>query len=629
MNHSDETRRHEHAAARKRALLIRRIGAGLLVALALGLGGYMLYVLPLSAGKLLALAGCALMVVEALLLAVDLRVSKGLQAVMGVLCILLVGLGLITHFYVLDGGRLIPRYEALLKVKVEDEYPEHFTEMISVTHLDMYKSTVMDFKPIQSLKSLKKLDIRENYAFSQAEHDALAEALPNCEIRWSVPVKQIHFDSADAEVDLRDVLLSTDELRSLFAAYPDKKFAYRVPLLGERFAPDVDALDLTEHNVDAAAIADALYMLPYVKDVDLRGQAVPATDVAYLSDTFPDVDFKFTFDVPQSAMSSEDTWVKVTGSVDTLMDYMAFVDYMPKLELVDASNIELNETQEAAVRAYANGDKVRYGLRVFDQFVTSDISELYLDGYNVGSVEAVEHAIARLPKLKKVSLLESGLSQDQYGQLFDEHPDIKFVFWIYFGKYKLRTDATAFSTLLGDLNHYHYKDATFEPLRYCTDLMMLDLGHCEITSIENFRGLTKLRVLILADNKLTDISPIVDLKDLEYLELFLNDITDLTPLTALTKLEDFNIFYNPIYGNYTPLKQMKSLKRLWIGGCRLDEGMVRDLQRALPDCKINVEGKSSTGHGWREHPHFFTLKWMYIKHQYIPFSDDVERPPGV
>ena len=628
MIQSEENKRLEHAARKKRIMLFRRIGAVLLLALAVAVGVF-LYPLPLSAGKLMGWAGCGLLVVEALLLAVNLRVSIGLQTVLGVLCILLLGLGYIKHFYVVENHRFIPRYEALIRQKVVDEYPEHFTEMRSLTHLDMYRSTVLDFEPIKALKSLKKLDIRENYAFGQEEHDELAAALPNCQIRWSVPVKQIHFDSADAEVDLRDVLLTREELRALFATYPDKRFAYRVPLLGERFAPDVDELDLTDHDVNAEDIADALYMLPSVKRVDLRGQAAPAKDVAYLSDTFPDVRFSFTFDVPQTAMTSEDTWVKVTGSPETLMAYLDYVDYMPKLELVDAANIELNETQMAKVRAHANGDKVRYGLRVFDQFVTSDLSELYLDGYNVGSVEAVEHAIALLPKLKKVSLLESGLNQDQYGQLFDEHPDIKFVFWVYFGKYKLRTDATSFSTLLGDMNHYHYRDATFEPLRYCTDLMMLDLGHCEITSLENFRGLTKLRVLILADNKLTDIEPIRDLKDLEYIELFLNDITDLRPLTALTKLEDLNIFYNPIYGGYTPLKSMKQLKRLWIGGCRLDALMLRDLQRALPNTKINVEGKSSTGHGWREHPHFFTLKWMYIKGEYIPFSDDVERPPGV
>jgi len=624
MNQSEENNPRKRADRKKRLMIYRYIGAGLLLAMAVALGIF-LHTLELSAGKLMGCAACALLVVEALLLVVNLKVSRGLQAVLGVLCILLLGLGYIKQYYVVVGSRFVPRYKMLPRLTVEDEYPEHFTEMESLRYLDMRNSTILDFEPIQSLKSLEILDIRGNYAFGQSDHDAVAAALPNCDIRWSVPVKHIHFDSTAEEVDLRDLLLSTDELRTLFAAYPEKRFAYRVPLLGERFAPDVEELDLTDHLVDSDIISDALMMLPKVTKVDLRGRPVSAETVASLSDGFPDVDFSFTFDVPQSAMSTGDTWVKVTGSPEDLMAYMDFIDYMPKLEYVEASSIELNEEQADAVRAHANGDKVRYGLRVFDQFVTSDITELNLDGINVGSVEAVEESIARLPQLEKISLLDSGLSQDQCGQLFDGHPDIKFVFWVTFGKYRMRTDATAFSTLLGDGNDYGYNDATFEPIRYCTDLRLLDLGHNKITSMENFRGLTKLRVLILADNKLTDIAPIADLKELEYVELFLNDITDLTPLTELKNLVDLNIFYNPIYGHYTPLKSMTQLRRLWIGGCRLDASMLKDLQRALGKTKINVEGRSSTGMGWRNHPHFRTLKQMYEEKRYIPFDDSPEQ----
>ncbi len=620
MNEAEESKRRGHAKRKKRILIYRRIGAVLLVGMAVAVALF-LHTLKLSPGKIMGGAGCALLLVEALLLSVDLEVSKPLQAIVGVCCILLLGLGYIREYYVVVGNRFVPRYKMLPRAKVIEEYPEHFTEMESLKYLDMRGSTLKDFKPIQSLKSLERLDLRDNYAFTQHEHDTLAAALPNCDIYWSVPVKYIHFDSTAEEVDLRQIQLTTDELRTLFATYPEKRFAYRVPLLGERYSPDVESLDLTGQDTDSAVIADALLMLPRVTKVDLRGQPAAAKDVAYLSDSFPDVKFDFTFDVPEGELTTEDTTFKVEGSAQDLMAYMRYVDYMPNLEMVDATAVELTEEQEAAVHTHANGDKVHYSLRVFDQLVTNDTTELNLDGIDVGSVEAVENCITRMPKLTRISLVESGLDQNQCGQLFDEHPEIKFVFLVHFGKYTLRTDATAFSTLLGEANTYHYNDSTFEPLRFCTDLRMLDLGHNEITSMENFRGLTKLRVLILADNLLTDIEPISDLKELEYVELFLNDITDLTPLQGLTKLVDFNIFHNPIYGAYTPLKSLPQLQRLWIGGCRLDEDMLKDLQRALPKTKINVRGKGSTGMGWRDHPHYKTLKQMYTEGRYIPFDD--------
>ncbi len=601
-------------------LLLRRVIAGILVACAVGLGIY-LSTLRLSFGKLLMGVACALLLVEALLLAVNLKVSRVLMGVLGFACIALLATGFLTEYFVRVDGRFVPKYLVVTDVKVEDEYPKHFTEMASLERLDMRNSTVTDFEPIQAVTSLKRLDIRGNYAFTEAERDALAAALPECDIRWSIPVKQAYFDSAAEEMDLRELNLTTGELRTLFDKYPTKRFAYRVPLLGGRYTPDTTELDLRDCAVDTAAIEDALMLLPQVDQIDLRGVPAPIASVRELTETFPDIYFKFSCDVPQAAMTTEDTMVRVTGNYDALMRYVDFIDYMPHLQQVDAREIELTPEQVDEVQTHENGDKVLYGITIFDKKLTSETTELNLDGVKVGSVDAVKACIARLPKLTKVSLVDSGLTQDQCGQLFDEYPDIKFVFVIKFGKYTLRTDATAFSTQLGDGNRYGYNDKTFEPIRYCTDLMMLDLGHNGITNIENFRGLTKLRVLILADNKITNIDPIADFKDLEFCELFLNDITDMSPLTGLPKLVDLNIFYNPVGQNYEVLKSMTQLQRLWCGGCRLSSDMIKDLRRALPNTKINTEGRGSTGKGWRKHPHYDTLKQMYLEGCYIPFDD--------
>lgn len=601
-------------------LILRRVIAGLLVAGAVALAIY-LRTIDLGFPKLMMGVACALLVVEALLLSVNLRVSRLLEGALGLACIALLATGLLTQYYVNVDGHYVAKYLLVEDLKVEDEYPRHFTEMESLKRLNMLGSTVTDFTPIQELSSLEQLDIRGNYAFTEADRDALAAALPNCHIRWSVPIKQVYFDSDAEELDLRQIELTTNELRALFAKYPDKRFAYRVPLLGGRYAPDTQELDLRDKAVDVPAIQDALMLLPQVTQIDLRGVPAPASAVRELSDTFPDIYFKFSCDVPQAAMTTEDTAVRVTGDYDALMAYVDFIDYMPHLKSVDASDIELTPEQVDEVQTHVNGKKVLYAITVFDHKVSSDVAELNLDGVNVGSVDAVEACIARLPNLKKVSLLDSGLTQDQCGELFDAHPDIKFVFWVTFGHYKLRTDATAFSTLLGDGNRYGYNDRTFEPIRYCTDLMMLDLGHNGITNLENFKGLTKLRVLILADNRITNIDPIVNFPDLEFCELFLNDITDMSPLTNLTKLMDLNIFYNPIGSNYEVLKQMTWLDRLWCGGCRLSSAQIKDLRAALPNTKINTEGRGSTGKGWRKHPHYDTLQQMYQEQRYIPFDD--------
>lgn len=605
--------------SRRKALLYRRIGAVVLVLMAVALFVY-IFTLKLNSAVLMWGSAGVLLLIEALLLWVDLPVSKALQGFLGVLCICLLAYGYLDYNYELVDGRFVPKYAVQARIQVKDEYPEHFEQMVSLKTLDMRGSTVTDFAPIRALPSLERLDIRENYAFDQEEHDRLAAANPNVDIHWSVPVEDKHFDSKAEYFDLSPFQLSTAQLRQLITTYPNTVFDYEVPLYGERYTTDTEALDLQGESPDPVVIDDALGLLPAIRTVDLRGQKANAQVVSMLRKAHPEVYFKFTCDVPRGEMTTEDTAVTVTGTYDDMLAYAAYIPYMPNLESIDATAIPLTEDQLDSLGDFASSGKLRYSLMVYDRGCSSLATDLNWDNIPFTGVEDVEKYLAKLPRLKRVSMCDCGLTEDEMGQLFDAHPDIKFIWWLEFGHYRLRTDATAFTTALGDGNQYHYDDDTFEPIRYCTDLMMLDLGHNRITSIDNFTGLTKLKVLILADNRLTDISQITCFPDLEYLELFLNDITDVTPVTELKKLQDFNIFHNPLYENHKVLKKMTWLKRLWIGGCRLSPQDVKDLQKALPDTEISTVGQSSTGRGWRKHSHYYTLKRMYEEGKYIPFD---------
>ena len=622
MKKANGRRRAGHASRKrvsKRTLLIGRIAAGVLVALAVALAIFLRGV-PLGPAALMWGSACVLLVLLAVTLSVRLPVSRALQCCLGVLCLALLAGGYLNHFYARLNGRFVPRYALVTDLQVIDEYPSNFTRMESLSTLDMRGSTVTDFEPLKALPALARVDLRENYAFDQEAHDALALAKPDCDIRWSVPVKDTYFDSAVEEMDVSALPLSIQELRQLFDQYPGKRIVYKVPLMGQSYAMDVTELDLQGKSVDVSGIDEALGLLTGVRTVDLRGEKTGVETIAAMCEARPDIHFMFTCDVP-GEMTTEDVKVKVQGSYEDLLAYMAYADYMPNLAQMDAEGVQMTDEQVDALGTGALGGRLKYNVPVFGKTVSSLATDLNLDNVPVPGVEAMEACIARLPKLERVSMCGCGLSEDEMGRLFDAHPEIKFIWWIEFGKYKLRTDATAFTTGLWDGNDYGYNNATFAPIRYCTDLMMLDLGHNKIKDLEFIRGLKKLRLLILADNKISDISVLAELPDLEYVELFLNDITDVSPLTGLKNLVDLNVFYNPLYENHKVLSSMTWLKRLWIGGCRLSNQDVKNLQAALPNTRINVKGRSSTGNGWREHPHYFTLKKMYEEERYIPFDD--------
>ncbi|MCR5566337.1 MAG: hypothetical protein K6F61_05760 [Clostridiales bacterium] len=265
--------------------------------------------------------------------------------------------------------------------------------------------------------------------------------------------------------------------------------------------------------------------------------------------------------------------------------------------------------------------------------VDSEITELNLDKakVTVGNWESFYEFLEKLPNLKKVKMLNSYPKTENVHEIHRRFPNIDFIMTIRFGKHKLRTDSIIFSTL-----HHEY-DKMFgydeiSQVRYCKNLLVLDIGYSPVENLDFLYDLPELRILIAAVCDVTDITPIASLKHLEYLELFRNNITDISCLTSLDHLMDLNLVRNKI-ADLTPLTEMKSLKRLWLHECNMDVEESPDaatlamLQEALPDCHIDAVSKSIGG-GWRHHSHYRILKRMYTTKKYEPFEDsDPENLP--
>ena len=249
--------------------------------------------------------------------------------------------------------------------------------------------------------------------------------------------------------------------------------------------------------------------------------------------------------------------------------------------------------------------------------------------------------LKEFPDLKKVDMFATQITRDQVALLEEALPDIAFGWNLQLMKYKnkhiVRTDATAFSTLHGKCpNHYSEE---FALLKYCTDLLALDLGHNNLTDLSFLQSMPRLRVLILGENqKMKDVTEIGNLKDLEYLELFSCGITDISPLTSLTHLMDLNLGNNKVE-DWRPLKKMTWLKRLWIPGMTakaMSAADLEELQEALPDTVIMADRKykdNPTGNGWRtdpktkvNDPHYDVVYEIFQTGVYIPFPESAPLP---
>jgi len=223
------------------------------------------------------------------------------------------------------------------------------------------------------------------------------------------------------------------------------------------------------------------------------------------------------------------------------------------------------------------------------------------------------------PALTKVDMYNTRVSKEQMAMLSEQFPQIRFGWTLHFGKWRVRTDVTAFSTH-NSTHSKAYTTQVFEVLKYCKDLQALDLGHNMVNDISFLKAFTHLKILIMADNSVVDISPLAELKELEYVEMFRNHITDISPLASLPNLKDVNLCRNFNLGDVSALLACPKLERVWLAYCGLDEQQQEQLRQAFPNAAFNFTVFSSTAGGWRTHSRYYDVVKMFNTRVYQPWT---------
>ena len=146
--------------------------------------------------------------------------------------------------------------------------------------------------------------------------------------------------------------------------------------------------------------------------------------------------------------------------------------------------------------------------------------------------------------------------------------------------------------LLGD--DVNVTDAGLANLKGLTQLQQLHLAAPNVTDagLENLQGLTQLETLVLMDARVTDagLENLNRLTRLQSLSLARTNVTDagLVHLKGLTKLQYLGLWNTKVSGvGLANLKGMSQLRVLELWGVnKVSDAAVKDLQKALPNCKI-------------------------------------------
>jgi len=439
------------------------------------------------------------------------------------------------------------------------------------TTLDLRNSDISDVSNLLGRTELTFLDLRGN-PVSIESFKALSAALPECEILWSVPVGGARFDSDTESI----TLLGLPELAADALAYFTNLKSVRI----ENAASD-DYAALSEfcgqypqiHFSWDVVLGDATYPQNTVT-LDLSGIEVTATELETALAGLPDL---------RRVITDE-------NGVFAIADQFAVAEEYPQLSFV--WNVQLLD----------------------DLVVRSDVTELDLRDYAVEDAEAFSDKLVLLPALTRLDMCGCGPTDEEMAAMRERYPDIKFVWLTRVSKWIIRTDIKGFSTgnkrrfpdgageYVGD--DYEYGDIhaeDFENLKYCTDLIALDVGHCHnIGNIDFIAGLPKLKYLVISLCNLTDISVLAEQTDLEFLEMTYNYLTDITPIRSCTKLRFLNLSSNAVSETDTFL-MLSNLERLWLNDNGFSDEQIVALEAAMPDTLIKASPSAEYANSlWRK-----------------------------
>ena len=404
---------------------------------------------------------------------------------------------------------------------------------------------------------------------------ALREALPEAEIFWTVPLEGRSLSGDETEITVKkasaaelnaaiarlpkletvqaaDAGLTTEEKLSLREAWPEIAFVWDVPLEGRTFHQGEEVVDLSGVPLDGAALGRIAESLPLLD---------AAAEIRLLG----------------------------CGLSDT--DLMTFADAHPELRVV--------------------WDTSLFGV----DFTTED-TELSFEKIPLTpeDAEKIEAMTAYMPELTRVNMALCGIDNETMEAMNLRHDDIRFVWMVNVYGYGVYTDQTYYTVYNCPL--IFHTNAVAEELRYCHDMVGIDLGHMHLFGDTSFfYGMPHLKYLIISNGAHSEIPELAACKELVWIEAHKTSLREIDFLLELPALRHLNLAYIKIPNeeyrqkDLDILKQLTWLERLWLGGNMFRPAQLEALQEALPNTYIKVVyGEDTLEGGWRKAEEYFKMR---------------------
>lgn len=496
----------------------------------------------------------------------------------------------------------------------------------NLTQLDLSNREIGQLDRLSEFTGLNQLDLRGT-GLRAAEYEQLQTSLPNCEILWEpcfqgqyypLDISSLSVSSlTEADVIYLDYFTALktvdatacsdyEAIMMLIQRRPECKVSYQVSIGQQEYLPDAAAITVPDGKL--REIEEMIGYLPALREVLFTGTLPALEEINQLSEKYPHILFDYQLDFYGHILTADLTSVDFSRiAIGSAGELEAVLPYMPDLRSVDVTGCGIPHEQMAALSERWSEIQFTWTVNLGGVDIRTDMTEFDISGHYVGDAALVDSVLPYFPNLKKVIMCGCGIGNEEMDALNRKYEDIKIIWSVQLGdEMQVRTDITTFIPV--KYNVWMEDDDTYN-LRYCTDLIAIDMGHMDICNIDFVAYMPHLKYLLLCDSQVNSLEPLRGLQELMYLEIFLTKVTDYSPLLACPALEDLNISWT--YGYYEPLTKMTQLKRLWWGGTGHGYYEAEQLNRHLPNTQLVLYDGDSTGSGWRQHKHYYEMRDLF------------------
>lgn len=488
--------------------------------------------------------------------------------------------------------------------------------------LNLQGATPARLSAAERFTDLQLLDVRAT-GLTLEQYEELQSLLPDCQILWDIPFQGdlfpadtqiLTFSQLTAEeVTLLDHLPELkyidargcqeyDLLLQLQQRHPDCDIDYDVTICGQE--QNCHQRELMLENATVQELTEKLPCFPWLQKLLLTGTLPELAELQELQSQFPLVHISWESQLGDATISSDITQLDLRNTrLESQQQLAEVLARYPAVTQADLRGCGLGSDEILELTKKFPHITFLWEVTVAGLPFSSDSEEIDISGQQVTDLAEVEAQLSYFPNLNKVVMCDCGIDSETMDALNNRYADIRFVWSVQLGDMSLRTDATYFMPVKYDVqvNTEDLKD-----LRYCTDILCVDIGHMPVSNCEWAAYMPNLRYLIIAETQISDISPLKDLKNLVYLEMFLTGVTDISPLQGCTSLVDLNMCFVPCI-DYKPLFEMTWLENLWWGGW-LMRTYEAEFREALPNTRLCHDSASATGGGWRQLDNYFAMR---------------------